>query len=303
MIITRFAPSPTGDLHLGGALVALHSYWLAKAHGGRFVVRVEDLDTPRVERGSEERILSDLEWLGFEYEKSAAQSTRGAAYEEALGVLAPETYPCDCSRKEIAQIASAPHEGEEIAYPNLCRDRDPSRPMKRPPAIRLKLPARRMSFVDGEKGVVSAELADRGDLVLRRGDGVFAYQLAVIVDDLDAGVTDVVRGDDLLLSTPRQLYIAELLGARAVPRYAHVPLARDRAGERVAKRTPGATIRALRAGGASKEAILGELAFAMGLTENRNPASLVELLAVSERGGPARPLVVEDVALHLTSAR
>lgn len=236
---TRFAPSPTGDLHVGGALCALASRRLADA--GAYVVRMEDLDPPRVVAGSADRILDDLEWLGLGGDEGPraggpagpyVQSARFALYAAAVDALAAAglTYPCDCSRSEIAQVASAPHEGEDVIYPGTCRDKDPSRSMRRPPAIRFR-------------GV--------DDFVLRRGDGVFAYQLAVGVDDLAMAIGCVVRGADLAPSTPRQLAIMRALGARddEVPRYVHLPLVRDAAGERVSKRTAGARIRALRDAG------------------------------------------------------
>ena len=231
---------------------------MARAAGGTFVVRVEDLDVPRVVAGSAERILDDLAWLGLApWEGPYVQSTRIALYERALGELdrAGRTYPCDCSRAEIAvarsavggarneySVASAPHEGEELVYPGTCRDADPARPMRRPPATRFR----------GE-GV--------DDFVLRRGDGVFSYQLAVSVDDLAMAISCVVRGADLLSSTPRQLAIMRALGARdeEVPAYVHLPLVRDARGERISKRTAGGTVRALREGGISAREIVDTL--------------------------------------------
>jgi len=308
---TRFAPSPTGDLHVGGAFVALASWWLSRRErapggerderderdeqderdegserdergGGRgsFVVRVEDLDPPRVVAGSAERILDDLAWLGLTWDGGVvAQSARHGAYERALARLASQglTYPCDCSRAEIARAASAPHAGEETIYPGTCRDLDPGREMKRPPAIRLRVPPIDVAFVDGARGPFAQRLdRDVGDFVLWRGDGTYAYQLAVVVDDLDAGVTDVVRGADLLASTPRQIHLAHLLGA-APPRYVHLPLVRGPGGERLAKRTRGARVRALREAGAAPEAILGAMAAAIGLCAGPGPCTLHEI--------------------------
>jgi glutamyl-tRNA synthetase len=266
---TRFAPSPTGDLHVGGALCALASYDMARAAGGAFVVRMEDLDPPRVVPGSADRILDDLAWLGLEGDEGPraggpvgpyVQSARSSTYARALAVLeaAGLTYACDCSRAEIAaaqtaegdarahgSVASAPHEGEDVIYPGTCRDRDPARPMRKPPATRFRAPPG--SNVD--------------DFVLRRADGLFSYQLAVSVDDLAMAIACVVRGADLLSSTPRQLAIMRALGARddEVPRYVHLPLVRDAAGERISKRTAGARIRALREAGISAPEILDTL--------------------------------------------
>jgi glutamyl-tRNA synthetase len=246
---TRFAPSPTGDLHLGGALCALASLELARAAHGAFVVRMEDLDTPRVVRGSAARILDDLAWLGCAGDEEYVQSTRISVYETALAALerAGFTYACDCSRAEIARVASAPHDEREAPYPGTCREKDPKRAMRRPPAIRFRSRAARVD-----------------DFVLRRGDSVFAYQLAVSVDDLAMAISCVVRGEDLAPSTPRQLAIMRALGAREdeVPRYVHLPLVRDAAGERLSKRTAGGRVRALRDGGVSAREITSALSHA-----------------------------------------
>ena len=255
---TRFAPSPTGDLHLGGALCALVSRDLAREAGAAFVVRLEDLDPPRVVAGAAERILDDLEWLGLGGDEGPraggptgpyVQSARFSFYEDALRTLeaAGLTYPCDCSRAEIARVASAPHEGEDVViYPGTCKDKDPSREMRRPPAIR---------FHGGR---------ETDDFVLRRGDGVFSYQLAVSVDDLAMAIAVVVRGEDLRSSTPRQVALMKALGARddEVPSYVHLPLVRDASGARLSKRTAGGRVRALKDGGLSAKEITDALAAA-----------------------------------------
>jgi glutamyl-tRNA synthetase len=269
---TRFAPSPTGDLHLGGALVALASWLLARATGGVFVVRVEDLDPPRVVPGSADAILDDLEWLGLTWDEGPrvggtcapyTQSERGPLYRAAVELLDARglVYPCDCSRQEIARAASAPHLGEEVAYPGTCRERDPRRAFKRPPALRFRAPPDAFAWDDLVRGRVAMSADVAGDFVLVRGDGVFAYQLAVAVDDWAMGITDVVRGDDLLSSTPRQLALLGALGvpANTLPRYGHVPLVRAPDGSRLAKRTPRSTVRELREGGALPEQVIAEL--------------------------------------------
>jgi glutamyl-tRNA synthetase len=275
-IRTRFAPSPTGDLHLGGAWTALASWIVARRAGGHALLRIEDLDRPRVVPGSRGRIEEDLQWLGLDWdEPPMLQSERTAAYEEALAALAARrlVYPCDCSRAEIARVASAPHPGEEAVYPGTCRDRDPARPMKRPPAWRFRVGAEVVSCDDAIAGHVEQDLArEVGDFVLRRGDGVFAYQLAVVVDDLAMAVTDVVRGADLLSSAPRQIALARALGA-APPRFAHVPMVTTPDGARLEKRTPGITIRALRDRGLSPERVVGALARGLGLAPTDAPAS------------------------------
>lgn len=269
---TRFAPSPTGDLHVGGAWTALAAWALArKAPGGSSIMRVEDIDTPRVVVGSEARIREDLAWLGLDYDEDYTQSKRISIYEDALSKLknAGLTYECDCSRAEIARAASAPHPGEELIYPGTCRDAPPGREMKRAPAVRLRVPAgSTVAFDDAVRGRIEQDVcAEVGDFVLRRGDGVFAYQIVVALDDALMNVTDVVRADDLLTSTPRQILLLRLLGfADAdIPRYAHVPLVVASDGERLAKRTKGSTIRELRERGLTRDAIIGELAFGLGL--------------------------------------
>lgn len=280
---TRFAPSPTGDLHLGGAWTALASWVVARREpGGVNVLRVEDLDPPRVVAGSEARIEEDLRWLGLTWEEEAPrQSERSAAYEAAIATLAAAglVYPCDCSRAEIARAASAPHAGEETVYPGTCRDADPARPMKRPPALRVRVPDAVIAYDDGAVGRVEQNLARAvGDFVLRRGDGVFAYQLAVVVDDAAQGITDVVRGADLVSSTPRQIWLARALGL-AVPRFTHVALVVASDGTRLEKRTRGAAVRELREAAVPADVLLGELAFGLGLTRERKPATATAIAA------------------------
>lgn len=271
MVVTRFAPSPTGNLHLGGAWTALASWAYARAHGGKMLLRVEDIDPPRIVAGSAERILDDLRWLGLDGDGEVVwQSERTAAYEAALAKLtdAGYTYACDCSRAEIARIASAPHAGEETRetiYPGTCRDAPPDRTMRRPPAIRFRVPARvAISFHDGLHGVVEEDVAlTTGDFVLQRADGVFSYQLVVAVDDAEMGVTQVIRADDLLGSTARQLLLMKLLGHAVVPAYTHLPLVVAPDGTRLAKRTKGITVAELREQGVTASVILDTLARAL----------------------------------------
>jgi glutamyl-tRNA synthetase len=279
----RFAPSPTGDLHLGGASTALVAWLAARAANGTLIMRVEDIDSPRVRAGSEQRILEDLHWLGFDWDEGPGsptgagpaapyhQSQRTELYLSALEQLEANglIYPCDCSRKEIASVASAPHLGEEgPLYPGTCRpDAGPApRSFRRPPATRLALPDHTVEeFVDRIHGTQKVDLKGQvGDFVLRRGDGVFSYQLAVTVDDITQGVTEVVRGADLLSSTARQLFLCRSLGAES-PTYAHAPVVVGPDGERLAKRARGVPIRDQREAGVDPQVIVAYLARALGL--------------------------------------
>ncbi len=288
MFRTRFAPSPTGELHLGGAWTALASWTLARRARGQFVLRTEDLDGPRTIAGAAAQIVDDLRWLGLDWEEGPdvsgphepyAQSERSAHYERALATLQEQhmLYPCDCSRAEIAQVASAPHEGEAV-YPGLCRDRDPRRPMKRPPAWRVRVPDRIVHFIDELRGPQTESLREQtGDFVLKRGDGLYAYQLAVVVDDAAMGITHVVRGDDLLASTARQIFLFEALSL-SVPRFLHLPLVLGPTGERLAKRNPVMTISGLRGAGIAANAIVGKLACGLGLRESDAPVAANDMV-------------------------
>ncbi len=293
---TRFAPSPTGDLHIGGAFTAVASFWLAKASSGSAVLRVEDLDTPRVVRGAEESQRQDLDWLGLEWDPSVVrQSERLGIYEDALAALAAtgRTYLCDCSRTDISRVASAPHAGEELVYPGTCRAKDQDRKMRRPPSVRLRVDeSDAEDWTDGVAGTIEGSLLTKGgDFVLRRADGVFAYQLAVAVDDLRMGITAVVRGDDLIPSTPRQVLLMKLLGAEigALPHYWHLPLVRATDGSRLAKRTPGGVVRELRTRGVSPEVIVGHIAHGLGLLSEPRPMSAIELAHTVPASTPFSP--------------
>ncbi len=276
---------------------ALASFVLARRSGGRFALRIEDIDGPRIVAGSEARILQDLRTLGLSWDEHPGgphapytQSARAPLYEAVLEELERRglTYPCDCSRAEIARVASAPH-GEEVIYPGICRDKPRARSMKRSPALRLRVASgTSVRFVDLARAEVTQRVDTAvGDFVLRRGDGLFAYQLACAVDDAAMEIDVVIRGSDLLASTPRQLLLLELLGAEARPSYLHLPLVVTPGGERLAKRTRGTTIRELLALGVSSEEILGGLAYGLGLATSPAPASAEEL-SRPELGVPAR---------------
>ncbi len=234
----RFAPSPTGPLHFGSLVAAVGSYLDARTHAGEWLLRMEDVDTPRNVAGAADGILATLEVYGFEWDGPVLwQSTRFAAYAAALErlVAAGLAYGCACSRKEIADSGSHPAIDGGLAYPGTCRNGLPAGRAAR--AWRLRVDDTSTGFVDRLQGSVVQHLeSDVGDFVLRRADGLFAYQLAVAVDDEFQGISDIVRGADLLASTPRQIWLQRCLGY-ATPRYAHLPVASNAAGEKLSKQT------------------------------------------------------------------
>lgn len=297
-VVGRLAPSPTGDLHLGHARTGLVAWLAARAQGGRLILRMEDLDPPRNLPGAAERILADLAWLGLDWDEGPdvgganapyLQSARQARYAEALVRLHDQglLYGCRCSRADLARLASAPHAGEEgPPYPGFCRGQSSEAdfgvaydPRVRRPAWRFRVPEGRWAFDDAILGHQEQDLqAEVGDFVLRRADGVMAYQLAVVVDDLAMGVNQVVRGADLVASTPRQLALWRALGGLALPSYAHVPLVLNQAGQRLAKRDGATAVAALRAQGLGAEALVGALAFSLGLRPDASPLRPGDLL-------------------------
>jgi glutamyl-tRNA synthetase len=271
----RFAPSPTGDLHLGGARTALCAWLAARRDRGAFLVRMEDLDRPRVVPGAAARILDDLAWLGLDWDgEVTVQSARTDRYDQALDRLraAGHVFPCWCSRADIARAATAPHgPGDEgPRYPGTCRELTEEQKHQfsasdRRPSLRLRVPAGEVEWVDQVAGPQRQDvLATVGDFVLRRADGVHAYQLAVVVDDVAGGIEEVVRGDDLLSSTPRQVLLYRLLGAPA-PRWAHVPLILGPDGKRLSKRHGSVAVRQLREAGLDAPRLLGQLAASLHL--------------------------------------
>jgi len=266
----RFAPSPTGPLHLGNLRTALLAWLFARASGGRFLVRMEDLDRVTSSPEHEGAQLRDLAALGLDWDGEVVrQSERFDRYEAAIAHLAERglVYECFCTRREIREAAAAPHgDGPELAYPGTCRDlTDEERADRlaagRPPALRLRAGGAVVRVHDRLHGEVEGRV---DDVVLRRNDGVPAYNLAVVVDDAAQGVEEVVRGDDLLLSTPRQVHLAGLLGLPA-PAYAHVPLVLGPDGQRLAKRHGAVTLAEQAAAGHDARAVLGQLAGSLGL--------------------------------------
>lgn len=287
IITGRFAPSPTGPLHFGSLVAALGSYLFARSVAGRWLLRIDDLDRPRTVPGMAADILRTLELLGFEWDGEPVwQSRRSEAYLEALAYLEKTglVYPCGCSRGEIARIASAPHgSADELVYPGICRSGLAAG--RQPRALRLRVPEEEIHFTDGICGDYRQRLAAVcGDFVVRRADGLFAYHLATVVDDAAAGVNQVVRGADLLASTPRQIYLQQLLGFSR-PAYWHLPLVTAPDGAKLSKRDSAvslATGRDLqRAGGVL---LLGALRFlgqsTAGMTAAAPPR---EILAVAVR--------------------
>lgn len=295
----RYAPSPTGALHLGNARTALLAWLAARAQGGSFVLRIEDLDRARIVPGAESALLEDLRWLGIDWDEGPdcggsegpyRQSERQGLYEAALARLLAEgrAFPCACSRADVARAASAPHAADEEGprYPGTCRELPPGEAAAlaarhgRGVAIRFRGRAERIAFADRVHGEVEP-LGQGGvdDFVLRRADGVVAYQLAVVVDDLAMGIDEVVRGDDLLTSTPRQLALYRALGASAhAPRFAHVPLLLSPDGEKVAKRRRPAGVATLRAAGVDPRGLVGRLAASAGLCDRATPCWPAELV-------------------------
>lgn len=232
----RFAPSPTGPLHFGSLVAAVGSYLEAKTHTGAWLVRMEDIDPPREMPGAADAILNTLEAYGFEWDGPVLyQSTRGEIYEAALAQLRQDglLYPCACTRKEIADSALPGIEGP--VYPGTCRDGLADGRVPR--AWRVRVGAADIAFEDAVQGRIRQHLAeDIGDFVLKRADGYYAYQLAVALDDAAQAISHIVRGADLLDSTPRQIYLQRLLGL-PTPQYAHLPVAVNAAGEKLSKQT------------------------------------------------------------------
>ena len=239
----RFAPSPSGPLHFGSLVAALGSYLDARAQGGEWLLRMEDVDTPRNVPGAADAILSTLEAFGFEWDGPVLfQSRRIEAYAAALEALKRTglAYGCACSRKEIADSARRPAIDGGLVYPGTCRAGLPAGRQVR--AWRLRVNDDEMAFDDRLQGRVAQRLErDVGDFVLRRADGLFAYQLAVTVDDQFQGISSIVRGADLLASTPRQIWLQRCLGY-ATPAYAHLPVAANAAGEKLSKQTRAAPL-------------------------------------------------------------
>jgi len=240
----RFAPSPTGPLHFGSLIAAIASYCDARAAGGSWLVRMEDVDLPRARPGAERAIMNALERYGFAWDGPVArQSERSALYDAALAQLATQgdVYPCACTRRDLASATLGA--GGEHVYPGTCREGIPAdRAQRSARAWRFKVDAMRIEWRDRLQGAQTQDLArEVGDFVVKRADGLYAYQLAVVVDDALQGITDVVRGSDLIASTARQIVLQRRLGY-ATPTYLHVPIAIDAAGLKLSKQTLAAPL-------------------------------------------------------------
>lgn len=289
-VIGRFAPTPSGRMHLGNVFSCLMAWLSARSAGGRIVLRIEDLDPRAQDKAVADRLMADLEWLGLPWDEGPHwQSERTDIYEDAvrrLGELGL-TYLCFCTRAEL-HAATAPHASDgTYLYAGTCRDLTPEqiaeRSCRRAPATRLRVPdkddpAGTIEFCDLAYGPQKEVLArECGDFLVRRSDGVFAYQLAVVVDDGLMGVNQVVRGRDLLGSSARQIYLARLLGL-AAPTYGHVPLLTAPDGRRLSKRDQDLDLGALRQRGISSRRIVGALAAAAGIAQKGEEVSPEELL-------------------------
>ena len=289
----RFAPTPSGFLHLGNVFCSLLAWLSAKAAGGSITLRIEDLDPQRCNRERADALAKELEWLGLTWDDGAYvsedskryfQSQRSDIYAEYFTRLKAQSlvYPCFCSRGEL-HAAEAPHASDgRIIYAGTCREltqaeREAKAKIRRP-AWRVRVNSEPISFTDGHYGTQTARLsADCGDFILRRSDGVYAYQLAVVIDDALMGITQVVRGADLLSSTPMQLYLYQLLGLTP-PRFFHIPLLVDADGRRLAKRDGDLEISLLRKRYGSPEPIIGLLAYLAGQLEKPEPITAEALL-------------------------
>lgn len=290
----RFAPSPTGQLHIGNAITALAAWLQMRQAGGAFVLRIEDIDKARSRDAYAEQLQDDLLWLGLDWDEGPrvggpyapyVESLREPLYEEALEKLRQDgrLYPCYCSRSELASIGSAPHglASEGAGYPGLCRrlseEERLAKAAKKTPALRFIMPDHALPFEDAFAGPQPSDGDDRSDFVVKRADGMFSYQLAVTVDDAAMGITDVLRGADLLDSTPRQLALYEALGLKP-PAFAHVPLLVDQEGKRLSKRDRSITLAGLRGAGVEPEQLLGALAHQAGWIDRPERLTARELI-------------------------
>ncbi len=280
----RFAPSPTGRMHAGNIFAALMAWLVAKSQGGSIVLRIEDLDKERSRPEYIDHVQKDFETLGLTWDEGPYfQQGRQEAYFDAFEQLVSKglVYPCFCSRADL-HAASAPHRGEKLVYPGTCRTLSDSeiaqKSASKSPAMRLAVPDARIGFVDAIQGPYEQQLQKEcGDFLVRRSDGAFAYQLAVVVDDAAQGVTSVVRGVDLLCSTPQQIALQQMLGL-PTPCYAHIPLFVAEVDRRLSKRDKDAEVDALLARFGSSAQLIGHIAWIAGLQPEDEPRTPEQLL-------------------------
>ena len=282
--VGRFAPTPSGRMHLGNVFAALIAWLSVRSRDGEMVLRMEDLDTQRTSEEYANLLRQDLNWLGLDYDRETPpQSARSRVYDryfeqlQEMGLL----YPCYCTRSQLHSV-NAPHLSDgTYVYPGTCRNLTPAQraAMDRKPAWRVVVPDREWSFTDRVQGAYALNLATEcGDMVVRRADGVYVYQLAVTVDDGEAGVTEVVRGMDLLSSAPRQMYLQELFGFPH-PEYGHVPMLLAPDGRRLSKRDRDLDLGQLQKW-VKAETVIGTLAFSAGLIDRQESISAKELATV-----------------------
>lgn len=310
----RFAPSPTGEIHLGNVWTALLAWLHSRQYGGMFVLRVEDLDPDRSRAGMAERQMADLRWLGLDWDEGPdvggaagpyVQSQRTARYNAAIETLATLglLYPCYCTRAEVWAAVSAPHSPlEHGSYPGTCRYLTAEQCREREaegrrPCLRIRVPEKPevIRFEDLASGPLEEEIAGPGgDFVVRRADGVYAYQLAVVVDDGAMGITHVIRGADLLSSTAHQVWLHRLLGYEP-PRFGHIPLLLGEDGRRLSKRHASLSVAHLRAAGATPRQIVGRLANAAGMLPKGEPAAPSDLIGqIALARLPRKAIVIEE---------
>ncbi len=284
MIRGRLAPSPTGAQHIGNARTYLIAWLLARQAGGEVRLRIEDIDSPRIKLGAAEQALDDLRWLGLDWDGAPmVQRPRQATYRQALDTLRQQelVYPCTCTRGDIAAAASAPHvENEGPVYPGTCSHRSAQDVLDVPHAWRFRV-TQSPAYVDLVRGPTQIDLKQNGgDFVVWKNDDTPAYQLAVVVDDAAQGISQVIRGDDLVPSTPRQLLLFEALGYKP-PEYGHVPLVVGEDGRRLAKRHGDTRLSTLREQGVSAERLIGLLAWSCGWLDQPKETTAPELLGMA----------------------
>lgn len=311
----RFAPTPSGLMHVGNAWAALLAWLQIRSRNGQFVLRMEDIDGPRCRPELAGQALADLRWLGLDWDEGPdaggpyapyTQSERMPLYEAAMDKLLEKgmLYPCFCSRAELLAVASAPHglSSEGPAYAGTCRrltaEQQQERRAVKTPSLRFEVDdARTICFEDGITGTQLFPPGAGGDFVVRRADGIISYQLAVVIDDAAMQITDVLRGADLLDSTPRQLLLYEALDLPA-PRFAHVPLLMGEDGKRLAKRHGDTSLAGLKAAGVPPERIIGWLAYLAGQTERFEPLRATELINRFEQSRiPKQPITINDTLM------